>query len=224
MTGVQTCALPISTAQARPAHKTLAWVKRYFKSTQAQWRRIKLLGMMLFVAFLAAMGTIIFEKSLYYHGVPEAEIITFVEKGSRSPDFFQMPALRVRVKGTARNCQSRAVQVEIRVMDSDGKPLPLLIPEDREKYRKWPRFKKEKGNFGYSFEDKPDDAFYSISKTVDLPYFLFVPADAEQPFNFFVSTRIITSRREALALKDTDFLEAPAGALSRTENKAGSKP
>jgi len=193
----------------RKTNSTMAWIKRNFKRTQGQWQRMKLYVMMLLAALATAAGMKIFEDAAS-HGVPAAEITSLVVDGTvPSRDFFEAPAVRVRVKGTAKNCQGKTVRVEVRVMDMEGRPLPLILPEEREKYRKWPRYKKEKGNFGFTFETQPEDQFYSVSKAVVLPYFLFVPEDAGRPFTFFVSARIVTSRREALALKDSDFIEAP---------------
>jgi tRNA A-37 threonylcarbamoyl transferase component Bud32 len=203
------------TITLEPRHRhmgVVTWVNRYFKATQKQWQRIKLLGMMLFVAFATAVGMMIFER-MVGRGMPAADVnCVVIGNNVQAVEFYEAPSLRLRIKGTARNCGGKNVQIELRVMDSDGRPLALQIPADREKYRKWPRFKKEKGNFGFTFEAKPEDAFYSFTRTVDLPYFLFVPPASEKPFTFFVSARVLTSTREALALKDTDFLEAPAHA------------
>ena len=188
----------------------MTWIKRHFNRTRGQWKRMKVYMMMLLVALATAVSMKIFEDASS-HGVPAAEITSLVVDGNvPSRDFSSAPAFRVRVKGTAKNCQDKIVRLEVRVMDMEGKPLPLIVPDDRETYRKWPRYKKEKGNFGFTFEAEPEDPFYSISKSVVLPYFLFVPADAGRPFTFFISARVVTSKREALALKDSDFVEAPA--------------
>lgn len=203
---------PLPDGGQRPQRKTqgtMTWIRHNFKRSKGQWQRMKLYVMVLLAAVATAVGMKIMESAAS-HGIPSAEINSLIVDGSvKSRDFFEAPALRVRVKGTAKNCQGKTVRVEVRVMDPEGKPLPLIIPEDREKFRKWPRYKKEKGNFGFTFEAVPEDPFYSISKAVTLPYFLFIPEDAGRPFTYFVSARVLTSKREALALKDTDFIEAP---------------
>ncbi len=194
----------------RKTQGTMLWIRRHFKRTQGQWKRMKLYVMMLVVAVATVAGMKIFEN-ISSHGVPAADITSLVvDRDVTSRDFSGAPAVRVRVKGTAKNCQDKTVRLEVRVMDMEGKPLPLIVPDDRETFRKWPRYKKEKGNFGFTFESEPEDPFYSISKAVVLPYFLFVPADAGRPFTFFISARVVTSKREALALKDSDFIEVPA--------------
>jgi hypothetical protein len=194
----------------RKTQSTMTWIRHNFKRSKGQWHRMKLYVMVLLAAVATAVGMKILEGAAS-HGVASAEINSLIVDGSvPSRDFFEAPALRVRVKGTAKNCQGKTVRVEVRVMDPEGKPLALIIPEDREKFRKWPRYKKEKGNFGFTFEAVPEDPFFSISKAVTLPYFLFIPEDAGRPFTYFVLARVLTSKREALALKDTDFIEAPA--------------
>ncbi|MBV9463008.1 MAG: serine/threonine protein kinase [Verrucomicrobiae bacterium] len=187
----------------------IAWIKRQLRKTGTQLGRLKLLIMMLGVAFATAMGVLAFEKSVF-QGMPTADITSLTaQENVKSREFYDWPGVRVRIKGTARNCQDRVLMVEVRAMDADGRPLPLQIPTDRSTFRRWPHYKKESGHFGYTFEAKPEEAFFSISRVVDLPYDLFVPQDAPRPFTYFVSARVITARREALALRDTDFLTAP---------------
>jgi serine/threonine protein kinase len=196
-------------APRRQTYSTLTWIKRNFTRSQAQWQRFKLLAMMLTVALGTAIGVTLFEKTVS-GGVPDAEITSLVvDQNVPSRDFMEAPSVRVRIKGTAQNCQRKTVRVEVRAMDAEGKPLPVIVPTDPETFRKWPRYKKEKGNFGYTFDARPEEPFYSISKAVTLPYFLFIPSDAPKPYPFFLSIRVLTSRGEALALKDTDFIEGP---------------
>ena len=99
--------------------------------------------------------------------------------------------------------------MEIRVMDIKGRALPIIPPADPDQIPLWSEFQKEKGNFGYTFDLQPDSKSYSIFKTLELPYALFAPQDGKRPFTFVVSARLLTAGRESLAIRDSDFIEAP---------------
>lgn len=192
------------------SRKIWTWFRREFKKTAQRPQRLKLLIMMLFVAFATAFGMVLFEK-MVNRDIPSAEIASlFTQSNVPSTDFQGMPALRVGIRGAASNCQDQELNIEIRTVDLEGRALPVVLPQDLNKFLKLAEFEKEKGNFGYTFKLKPDDKSYSIFKTVELPYFLFIPADSRHPYTFVVSARLLTSNKESLAVKDSGFVEAPS--------------
>ena len=113
------------------------------------------------------------------------------------------------IRGTANHYENGALRMEIRVVDLKGRALSIIVPKNKNKFPNWSEFEKEKGNFGYTFELQPDNKSYSIFKTMELPYFLFAPPKDKEPFTFVVSARLLTQQRESLAIRDSDFIEAP---------------
>src|SRR3990167_8688630 len=101
---------------------------------------MKVYMMMLLVALATAVSMKIFEDASS-HGVPAAEITSLVVDGNvPSRDFSSAPAFRVRVKGTAKNCQDKIVRLEVRVMDMEGRRLRRTPRPDRAGGRDSTRF------------------------------------------------------------------------------------
>ncbi len=223
-------ALPIpaaARAAARPnfvtcesvPHKAGDWVQDFLKKTRHHKQRLKLLVLALLVALVTAVAMAMFDRFMY-RNIPGAEITSlFTQSNVPSSDFNGMPALRVGIRGTANNYEDSRLKMEIRVVDLKGRALPILAPEDSQKFQKWSQFEKEKGNFGYTFDLHPDNKSFSIFKTLELPYFLFTPPTDKHPFTFVISARLLTSERESLAIKDSEFIESPPNIHSSGQKK-----
>lgn len=190
--------------------KIWTWFRRQIKKTARHPQHLKLLTVMLVVAFATALGMVLFEK-IVNREIPSAEIESlFTQSNVPSTDFQGMSALRVGIRGTASNCENQDLNLEIRTVDLEGRALPVVIPQDLKNLLKLSEFEKEKDNFGYTFALKADNKSYSIFKTVELPYFLFIPPNSKHPYTFVVSARLLTSNKESLAVKDSGFVEAPS--------------
>lgn len=184
-------------------------LKRLLQGTDKHRHRLMLLLLALLVAALTAGTTLLIDR-LTNRNMPSAEITSlFTQPNVPAVSFSDSPALRVGIRGTANNYQDGTLKMEIRIVDLKGRALPIIVPKDKEKYPLWSQFEKENSNFGYTFELQPDDKSFSIFKTLELPYFLFTPPDNKGPFTFVVSARLLTPDRESLAIRDSDFIEAP---------------
>jgi hypothetical protein len=185
------------------------WFKLFFEGTRRHHHRLLYLSLGLFAAFVTAAGTLTVDR-IMSRNIPSAEITSLFTQGNvPSSSFPGTQALRVGIRGTANNYEHGDLKMEVRVVDLNGRALSIIVPQDKEKYPQWSQFEKETGNFGYTFDLQPDNKTYTIFKTLELPYFLFAPANDKEPFTFVVSARLLTPKLESLAIRDSDFIEAP---------------
>jgi len=196
-------------AQPAPAPVKSGWFERFFEGTRHHHHRVLYLTLGLLAAFVTAAGTLMVDRVMS-RNVPSAEITSLFTQGNVTSSAFPgTSALRVGIRGTANNYQNGNLKMEIRVVDLKGRAVPIIEPKDGAKDTQWRQFEKENGNFGYTFDLQPDDKSYSIFKTLELPYFLFAPQDSREPLTFVVSARLLTPKLESLAIRDSDFIEAP---------------